>query len=108
MASTSRVAPKHVVFKFQGVPSKLRFHDDYAEIRDPDLGHIDLGEFLRICNKPIERLALVSMLIRSGLVNVASHPVSVQSAELIMTLSRHFVPDERVVKSVTKEVVLDV
>ena len=39
--------------------------------------------------------------------NAASHPGTVQSAKLIMTLSQHFVPDERVVKSVSGEVVLD-
>ena len=48
MVSTSGVAPKLVMFKFQGVPSKSRFHDDYTKIRDTDLGHTDLGEFLRI------------------------------------------------------------
>ena len=40
-------------------------------------------------------------------VNAASHPGTVQSAELIMTLSQYFVPEERVVKSVSGEVVLD-
>ena len=50
MASSSgeKMAPKPVMFKFQGIPSKLRFQDDYTEIKDKDLGHIDLGEFLRI------------------------------------------------------------
>lgn len=107
MASTSGVAPKLVVFKFQGIPSKLRFHDDYVEIRDTDLGHTDLGEFLKTCNKPIERSDLVSSLIHFGLVNATSHPISVQSVELIMTLVQHFVSEERVVKSATGEVVLD-
>ena len=107
MASISRAAPKPIVFKFQGIPSKSRLHDDYAEIKDIDLGHTDLGESLRVCNSPIERSTLRSTLICSGLVNIASHPVLVQSVELIMALSQHFVPKERVVKSVTKEVVLD-
>ena len=47
-SSSEKMAPKPVVFKFQGVPSKLRFHDDYVEIKEIDLGHSDLGEFLRI------------------------------------------------------------
>ena len=87
--------------------SKSSFHDDYAEIKDTDLGHTDLGEFLRIYNKPMERSALVSSLIHFGLVNATSHPILVQLAELIMTLAQHFIPKERVVKSVIGEVVLD-
>ena len=87
MVSTFRVAPKPIVFKFQGIPLKSRFHDDHVEIQDTNLGHIDLGEFLRIYNKPTERSALVYALIHFGLVNVASHPVSVQSSELIMALA---------------------
>ena len=68
---------------------------------------MNLGELLRVCNSLIERSTLRSTLIHSGLVNAASHPGTVQSAELIMTVSRHFVPDERVVKSISGEVVLD-
>ena len=75
--------------------------------RDTDLRHTNLGEFLRICNKPTKRSALVSALICSRLVNVVSHPVLVQSTKLIMALSQCFVPNKRVVKSVTGEVVLD-
>ena len=86
---------------------KSQLHDEYAEIKDMDLKHTDLGEFLRVCNSPTERSTLRSALIHSRLVNATSHPRTVQSAELIMTLSRHFVPDERVVKSVSGEVVLD-
>ena len=107
MASTSGVAAKLVTYKFQGVTPKSRLHDEYAEIKDTDLGHTDLGEFLRVCNSPTERSTLTSALIRFGLVNAASHPGTIQSAELIMTLSQHFVPGERVVKSVSREVVLD-
>ena len=107
MATTSGVAAKPVTYKFQGVTPKSRLHDEYAEIKDTVLGHTDLGEFLRVCNSPTERSTLTSALIRSGLVNAASHPGTVQSAELITTLSQHFVPDERVVKSVSGEVVLD-
>ena len=50
---------------------------------------------------------MVSPLIRSGLVNAASHLVSVQSLEVIMTLAKHFVLIERVVKSVIGEIFLD-
>lgn len=109
MASSSakKLAPKLVMLKSQGVPMKSRFHDDYYKVRDTDLGHIDLGEFLKICNKPTERSTIVSTLIHSGLVCVASHPMSMQSSELIMTLPEHFVHEERVVKSVNGEVVLD-
>lgn len=101
------MAPKPIVFKFQGVPSKSRFHDDYPEIKDTDLGHTNLGEFLRIFNKPMKISALVSSLIQYGLVSVTSHLVSIQSSKLIMTLAKHFVPKERVVRSVTGEVVID-
>ena len=107
MASTSGVAPKPVMFKFQGIPSKSRFHDDYVEIKDTNLRHTNLREFLRICNKPTERSSMMFTLIHSRLVNIVSHLVSVQSTNLIMDLSQHFVLDERVVKGVTEEVVLD-
>ncbi len=62
MASSSdkKMAPKPIVFKFQCVLSKSRFQDDYSEIKDTNLGHTNLGEFLRICNKPKERSTLVS------------------------------------------------
>ena len=69
MASTSGVAAKPVTYKFQGVTPKSRLHDEYAEIKDTDLGHTDLVEFLRVCNSPTERSTLTSALIRSGLVN---------------------------------------
>ena len=71
------------------------------------MGHTDLREFLRIFNKPIERSALVSTLIHFRLVNVAPHPMLIQSAELIMALAQRFVLEERIVKSVIGEVVLD-
>ena len=69
--------------------------------------HTDLGEFLRICNKPTKRSTLVSSLIRSRLVNATSHLVSIKLKKLIMKLAQHFVPKERVVKIVIGEVVLD-
>ena len=86
MASTSRSAAKLVFYKFQGVTPKSQLHKEYAEIKDIDLGHIDLGEFLRVCNSLTERSTLRSALIHSRLVNAASHPGTIQSAELIMTL----------------------
>ena len=46
-------------------------------------------------------------LIQSGLVNMASHPTLVQSSELIMTLAHHYVPEEKVIKSVIGEIFLD-
>ena len=41
-----KIAPKPIVFKYQGAP------DRYAEIKDTELGHIDWNAFLTICNKP--------------------------------------------------------
>ena len=41
------------------------------------------------------------------MVNAASHPTLVQSFKLIMTLEEHYVIEEKVVKSVTKEIILD-
>ena len=49
----------------------------------------------------------MSILIRSRLVNVASHPVSTQSSELVMALEENYVLEERVVKSITREIILD-
>ena len=51
---------------------------------------------------------MVSTFIKRGLVIVASYPVYVQSSELIMTLAHYYVPIEKVVKSVTGEIVLDI
>ncbi len=50
---------------------------------------------------------MVSTVIKYGLVNAASRPTSVQSSKLIMTFVEHYVPEEKVVKSVTGEIVLD-
>lgn len=65
MASTSRekMAPKPVVFKFQGVLSKSMFNDDHVEIKDINLGHTDLGEILRLCNQPTKKFDIISTLI---------------------------------------------
>ena len=62
-SSSEKMALKLVVFKFQRVPSKLRFQDDFSKIKDTDLGYIDSGEFLKICNKPTERSQMVSVVI---------------------------------------------
>ena len=50
---------------------------------------------------------MVSTLIILGLVNIKSHLMSVQSSKLIMTLVENFVPGERVMKSVIREIFLD-
>lgn len=112
MASSSsslieKMVPNPIVFKFQGVLTKSCFQDDYSKIWDTKLGHIDLGTFLALCNKPIERSSMISTLIHLGLVTIASHLVLVQSSELIMTLAERYVPEERVVKSITREIILD-
>ena len=50
---------------------------------------------------------MVSTLIRLGLVKEASHLMLVQSLKLVMKLAQHFILEERMVKSVTGEIVLD-
>lgn len=51
---------------------------------------------------------MVLALILSGLVNISSHLMSHQSTELIMMLVHHYVLEEKVVKSVTGEIFLDI
>ena len=85
MASSSsliaeKIAPNPIVFKYQGAPRKSYFQDGHAKIKDIELEHIDCNVFLMIYNKPKERSVMVSTLMRSGLVNVASHPTSIQSS----------------------------
>lgn len=46
-------------------------------------------------------------LIRWGLVNIVSHLVSIQSSELIIALVKNYASKERVVKSITREIILD-
>lgn len=58
-----------------------------------------------LCNKPNEKPPMA--LIRLGLVNATSHPISVQSSELIMALAENYVSEERVVKRITREIILD-
>ena len=50
---------------------------------------------------------MIFALIRSRLVNVASHPISIQSSKLIMALAKNYVLEVRVVKSIIGEIVLD-
>ena len=50
---------------------------------------------------------MVSTLIRLGLVNATSHTVSVQSLELVMALAKKYVLEERVMKNITREIMLD-
>ena len=50
---------------------------------------------------------MMSVLMQLGLVNIASHLTSVESSELIMTLVKPYVSEEKVVKSITKEIALD-
>lgn len=83
----TKMVPKLVIFNFQGVSKKLCFQDDYLEIWDTELGHIDWNTFLVLCNKPTKRSPLIFTLIGSRLVNVASHSVSTKSLELIMKLA---------------------
>jgi hypothetical protein len=101
MASSSsslatKMLLKLVVFKFQNVPAKSRFQDDYSEIQDTKIGHTDWNMFLVLCNKPIERSPMISSLLRLGLVYETSHPILVQSSELIMALAENYVSEERV------------
>ncbi len=91
----AKIAPKPVDFKYKGALKKSRFQDKHIEIRDTKLGHNDQNVFLTLCNNPKERSAMVFSLIQSGLVNATSHPISVQSFELIMTLAQHYILGKR-------------
>ena len=82
-----KMTPKPVAFKYQGAPKKLWFQDEHTEIWDTKLGHIDYNTFLTIYKKLNARSTMTSTFIRSGLVNATSHPTSVQSSKLIMTLA---------------------
>ena len=53
-----------------------------------------------------KRSDMVTKMIRNILVNAPSHLVSIQSSKLIMTITQHYVPDERIVRSVIGEMVL--
>ncbi len=50
---------------------------------------------------------MVQAIIQSGLVNITSYPILVQSSKMIMISTQHYVPKEKVVKSVTREIDLD-
>lgn len=72
------------------------------------MAHIDWNVFLVLCKKLNERPRMVStILIRLGLVNATSNLVSVQSSEVIMVLAKNYVLEERVVKNIIGEIVLD-
>ena len=80
--------------------------DKHSKVHDTKMSHIDWNTFHVLCNKSRERLEMISLLILSGLVNVASHLVSVQSSKMIMALAHHYVPEE-FIRSVIREMVLD-
>ena len=46
-------------------------------------------------------------MIRNGLVSTATHLVSLQSSELIMVITHHYVLDDKIIRVVKGEVVLD-
>ena len=50
---------------------------------------------------------MVLALTGLSLVNIASHPTFIQSSDLIMALEENYETKEKVVKSVTREIVLD-
>lgn len=50
---------------------------------------------------------MVSTLIQSEIFNTVSHPTSVEYSKLIMTLEEHYVTEEKVVRNITGEIVLD-
>jgi hypothetical protein len=96
----AKITLEPVTFKFHGPPKKLIFSDNNSEAWDTKMGHIDWNTFLVLCNKLRERLEMISSLILSGLVNVTSHLVSVQSLKYIMALAHHYVQEEKIVRSV--------
>ena len=69
---------------------------------------MDWNGFLKICNNPHNRPEFITKLITCELVSVVAHPVSMQSSELIMAITQHYVPDEKIVRAVTGEMVLDI
>ena len=50
---------------------------------------------------------MVSAIIKLGLVNITSHLVSIQSSKLIMKLVENYISEEWVVKSITREIFLN-
>ena len=109
MASSSTAPTVQLVpYKFQGRPKRSRFFDAHFEIKDNELGHMDWNGFLKICNNPHNRPEFITKMIRCGLVNVAAHPISVQSSKLIMAIAQNYVPDEKIVWAIIGEMVLDI
>ena len=109
MASSSTAPTTQLVpYKFQGKPKKSQFFDAHAKIRNIKLGHIDWNSFVTICNNPHNWPDFITKMIVSGLVNVAAHPVLVQSSKLIMAITQHYVLDEKIVQAITSEMALDI
>ena len=46
--------------------------------------------------------------MRSELVSTVAHTMFIQSSELIMSITQHYVLDEKIVRVVTREMVLDI
>ena len=51
---------------------------------------------------------MISLLILSGLVNTTSHPIFLQSSELIITLAHHYVLEEKDVRNVTRDLGIEI
>ena len=109
MVSSSATPTMQLVpYKFQGKTKRSRFINGYSKIRDTDLGHIDWNAFLTTCNNPHDQPNLITKMIQSGSVSVIAHPILVKSSKLIMAIAQHCVPDERILKAVIIEMVLDI
>ena len=98
---------KLVAFLFKGVLKKSCFIDNHSDICYTELGHIEWNVFLILCKIPHGRFEMVIVMIQNGLVNIALHPTLVQSSKSIMTLAQHYVPNEKLVRRITREMVLD-
>ena len=59
-------------------------------------------------NKLHERFDMISSLVERILKNATSHPMSVKSSKLIITLGQHYVSEMNMVKNVIGEIVLDI
>ena len=51
---------------------------------------------------------MILALIQSDPMNATSHPIIVQILELIMTFEKHYISDEKAIKSMTEEIFLDI
>ena len=59
-------------------------------------------------NKLHERFDMISSRVERILKNATSHPMSVQSSKLIITLGQHYISKKNMVKNVIGEIVLDI